>query len=79
MNLDVSCEVSGKSIYLRELSSEFVSDEYVGWMNDPEVTQYLESRYSSQSLETVRAFVLSMKESSSNIFLEFFLKGVINT
>jgi len=44
-------------LQLRELRPSDVSEAYVAWLNDPEVSQYLETRHSLQNMETVRAFV----------------------
>ena len=42
---------------LRPLTSADVTDAYVGWLNDPEVNRYLETRHSPQTRESVAAFV----------------------
>lgn len=41
----------------RKLSSEDVSERYIGWLNDPEVNRYLEIRFDKHTLETCHAFV----------------------
>ena len=43
--------IKGKHIFLRRLTEEDVSDDYVNWMNDPEINQYLESRFNKQTIE----------------------------
>ena len=35
--------IIGAQIYLRPLEKEDLSEEYLGWLNDPEVSRYLES------------------------------------
>ena len=47
------------SIYLQSISVNDVSNNYVDWLNDPLVNQYLETRFSHQSIETVTSFVKS--------------------
>jgi [ribosomal protein S5]-alanine N-acetyltransferase len=42
---------------LRPLTEADVTDAYVGWLNDPEVVRYLETRHAPQTRESVRAFV----------------------
>lgn len=37
-------ELVGRRLMLRPLTADDVSDRYVGWLNDPEVTRYLEPR-----------------------------------
>lgn len=39
------------------LRPEHVTENYLGWMQDPLVQRYLESRFSEQSMDTVRSFV----------------------
>ena len=43
-------------IFLRNLRPEDVSQAYVDWMNDPEIVQFTESRFSSHSMESIREF-----------------------
>lgn len=57
---------SGKAVSLRLVTSEDCTPEYVGWLQDPEVNRYLETRWSIQTLETVRDFVSSMVESPTS-------------
>lgn len=44
-------------IYLRRLREEDVSEAYLGWMNDPEVTRYLEARFCWNDMEGLRRYV----------------------
>lgn len=53
----------GDRVGLRLVTLDDVSDRYVGWLRDPEVHKYLETRFSEQTLESVRGFVASMVES----------------
>ena len=64
----------GPRLYLREVLATDVSENYCRWMNDPEVTRYLESRFHSQTLEDIRAYVLQMQQSSDTLFLAILLK-----
>lgn len=52
------------SIRLRQLEPNDVTDRYVAWLSDPDVTRFLEIRYSQPfDTDTVRAFVESCIES----------------
>lgn len=51
--------IEGERIYLREVRLSDVNENYYRWMNDPETTQYLESRFYPNSLESIRDFVES--------------------
>ena len=61
--------LEGSRIYLREVRLSDVNDNYYNWMNDPEVTQYLETRFIPQSMENIKSFVTSMDGRSDQIFL----------
>jgi RimJ/RimL family protein N-acetyltransferase len=43
----------GERIYLREIQLSDVNENYHRWMNDGEITQYLESRFHDNSLEAL--------------------------
>lgn len=66
-------KLQGQHIYLRFLSPDDVSDDYVAWMNNAEITQYLESRWSVQTLEGIRAFVKTMADSPNDYLFGMFL------
>ena len=61
-------------IYLRELSEEDVSDDYVDWMNNPDIVKYTESRFTKHTLDSIRLFVTGCLESKSNILYGIFLR-----
>ena len=44
-------------IYLQEISLLDANDNYVNWLNDSHVNQYLETRHSVQSLSSIREFI----------------------
>jgi RimJ/RimL family protein N-acetyltransferase len=52
-------KIVGKGIYIRPIALSDVTERYLSWMNDPEVNQYLESRFYPQTLESIREFVQS--------------------
>jgi len=39
--------MTGEKVYLRPLGRDDLNETYLGWLNDPEVTRYLEARLSS--------------------------------
>jgi [ribosomal protein S5]-alanine N-acetyltransferase len=41
----------------RPLGTEDCNATYLGWLNDPIINRFLETRHSEQSLESIRAFV----------------------
>jgi len=45
------------TIYLQSISEQDASEQYVSWLNDPLVNQYLETRFHDQNLSTVISFI----------------------
>ena len=56
----------GSRIYLRPLIMEDVDEEYVGWLNDSQVTRYLETGKFPSTLKTVRQYVERFQDSTTN-------------
>lgn len=55
--------LKGMSIYLRMVDLTDCSVVYLNWLNDVEVNQYLETRWSEQSLESIKKFVEDIRNS----------------
>lgn len=66
--------IQGERIYLREVRPSDVNENYYRWMNDHEVTRYLESRFYPNSLEGLHGFVTRMLGDRDNVFLAIVLK-----
>jgi ribosomal-protein-alanine N-acetyltransferase len=62
-------------LYLREVRAEDVNDHYYRWMNDAEVTRYLETRYLPQSRDNILAYVKAMQGKADEIFLAICLRS----
>ena len=60
--------VSGPRLYLREVRASDVNERYYRWMNDPDVVQYLETRFMPQSMDNIAAFVKRMDGKSDEPF-----------
>lgn len=52
--------LTGRRVSLRPISLDDCTERYVAWLRDPEVNQYLETRWVEQTLDSVRAFVSSV-------------------
>lgn len=65
--------IDGENIFLRRLTEEDATEDYVRWMNDPEINQYLESRFYEQSIESCKAFIRSVSN-DNNYQFGIFLK-----
>lgn len=61
-------KIEGKNIFLRRLTEEDVSDDYVRWMNDPDINQYLESRFYTHTIESTKAFIRSVTNDNNYQF-----------
>jgi RimJ/RimL family protein N-acetyltransferase len=64
----IAADIVAERITLTALDDSHVTERYRRWMNDPRVTQYLESRYSTLSLDDLRGFVTAMRESAHSYF-----------
>ena len=52
--------IKGEQVYLRRLTEDDASEDYVRWMNDPDINQYLESRFYTHTIESTKSFILSV-------------------
>ena len=71
---DANHFIKGERIYLREVRPSDVNENYYRWMNDPEVTRYLESRFYPNSMEGLREYVAGKLGDRDNVFLAIVLK-----
>lgn len=68
--------IQGQRIFLRPLEERDVGEEYLMWMRDAEVTQYLECRDQVQTIDNLRAYVRGMNSSHrDHLFGMFLLQG----
>lgn len=51
------------------LAEEDVSDAYVGWLNDPAIARFLESRFADHDRASTRAFVAAQRADPGVLFL----------
>ena len=66
---DVHPLVIGNRLRLRRMRPSDAWGEYVEWMNDPEVTRFLESRFSAYSSEDLEQYILEQKSNPAVLFL----------
>lgn len=64
----------GERCYLRILTVADVSQDYVDWMNDPEIMRFTEARFQSWSQEDIKNFVQQCEESDGNYLFGIFDK-----
>ena len=58
--------LSTNAILLRQLRKEDLTEEYVSWLNDPNVNQYLETRYLPQTHESLVDYWNNHRDDSSS-------------
>jgi ribosomal-protein-alanine N-acetyltransferase len=66
--------IEATRIYMRTLGDQDCTAEYLSWLNDPEVNRYLETRFSLQSMDTIRDFVRTVNGKKNELLFGIFLK-----
>lgn len=61
--------LDGEKIYLRPLTTEDACQEYVNWLNDPEVNQFLEIRFVKHTLEKLKDYIEKINKNPDILFL----------
>lgn len=64
----IAPDIVGDQILLTSVDEAHVSERYLGWMANPEVNRYLESRFTVPTLVDLGDYVQSMRESPDNYF-----------
>jgi RimJ/RimL family protein N-acetyltransferase len=72
---DMGPRLETENLVLRPLHVDDVSEAYVGWLNDPEINRFLESRFVLHSLASVQSFVQAMSKDRKNILFGIFEKA----
>jgi RimJ/RimL family protein N-acetyltransferase len=60
--------IDGKRIYLRKIKISDVSKKYLDWMRDPNVNQFLESRFDTWSIQKLRNYVRKINRNRDCLF-----------
>lgn len=66
--------IEGERLYMREVRLTDVGDQYYNWLNDSEVSQFLETKFTPQSQESIKEYVSQMSGSQDSVFLAIVLK-----
>lgn len=67
-------QIETDRLSLRSLTPDDVSEKYVGWLNDPDVNQYLETRHEVQTIGGCLDFVNACNASPSTKIMGIFHK-----
>ena len=65
----------GEQVYLRSLQEPDIGDEYLSWLNDPEVTRYLETGNSTATLASLRDYLKRFEGSSADLIFAIVDRG----
>lgn len=57
---------------MKTLNADNATEEYCGWLNDPEVNRYLETRQATK--ESIKKYIEEKNKSSDSLFLGIFFK-----
>ena len=67
--------LQGSCVALRSVRIADCTDRYLQWMTDKEVNQYMETRWSVQTLETIKGFVRRILESDDSYLFAILYDG----
>jgi RimJ/RimL family protein N-acetyltransferase len=67
-------EIQSDRLYYRLLTVDDVSEAYVTWLNDPEVTYFLELARDKQDKASIHAFIESLQKKNNEFLFGIFLK-----
>ena len=70
-NKDIEIKVN-EQIFLKVLKLKDVSESYVNWLNDYEVTKFTEQKYFRHTLESTKTFVSQKYNSEGDLLWYFF-------
>lgn len=59
--------LAGKKLYLRALEATDIGEEYVGWLNDPEVTRFLGAGRFPTTPESLRRYLERFQDPATNL------------
>ena len=58
-------QLENHRLLLRPIKLSDCTLRYLGWLQDPQINKYLETRWAEQTLESIKAFVVSKIQSES--------------
>ena len=66
--------INGENIFLRKLTMEDATDDYLRWLNDPDILRYRSPKAYSSNIEDLRDFI-KRAQISKDLFLAICLKN----
>lgn len=65
----------GEKVYLRPLTEADISEAYLGWLNDPEVTRYLEVGRLPVTVDDMRSYIEGFRDKMKGLAFAIFDKA----
>ena len=75
---NASIELHSPRCLLRVLEESEVTERYVSWLNDPQINRFLEARFATHSIDSVRNAVRHYRQSGTEVLFGVFFKGSSN-
>ncbi len=69
--------VNSDRLFFKTLTKDDVSEQYLRWLNDPDINQYLETRFNPQSPETCEQFISDMEKDPSSHLFGIYIKDTL--
>lgn len=66
--------IRGKNILLRPVAPADATGEYLSWLVDKKVNQYLETRFQKWNIQKIKNYIRLVNKNSNNIFLAIIRK-----
>ena len=73
--MKVAMNIQTNRLHLRSLNAEDATETYVGWLNDPAVNQFLETRHATQTIDSCKQFITTCNNSETEHLFGIFLKS----
>jgi RimJ/RimL family protein N-acetyltransferase len=69
--------ITSERLLFSTLGKEDVSERYLGWLNDPDVNQFLEIRFTPQTRETCEKYISDMERDPAGYLFGIFDKATL--
>ncbi len=68
-------KIENDTLLLRPISVDDCTHQYIAWLNNPKVNQYLETRWHTQTEELVKRYIINMMKSQNNELFAIIIKN----
>lgn len=69
-------EIKKKELFIRCLKPKDISEEYIGWLNDIEITKYTEQRFFKHGYKTIQSYIENKYSSNLDLLFGIFYKSM---